>query len=81
MTVLHRLSLLGAALALVGRASVSPYSITKSRSAAPWRSMPNENMVRPAISSVMRCITSRRSTGPPLAIFSLPIVSSTAAIM
>ena len=34
----------------------SPYSITKSRSAAPWRSIPNENMVRPAISSVIRCI-------------------------
>ena len=40
--------------------------------------MPNENMVRPAISSVMRCIASRRSTGALEAAFSLAIVSSVA---
>ena len=42
-------------------------------SVAPWRSMPNENMVRPAISSVMRCIASRRSTGRAVAARSLAI--------
>ena len=64
-----------------GRASRAPYSITKSRSAAPWRSIPNENIVRPAISSVMRCIASRRSTGALLAACSFAIVSSVAASM
>ena len=38
-------------------------------------------MVRPAISSVIRCIASRRSTGSPLAACSFAIVSSVAAIM
>ena len=38
-------------------------------------------MVRPAISSVIRCITSRKSTGPLLAASSLAIVSSVTAIM
>src|SRR6267154_2919227 len=62
-----------------GRASRSPYSITKSRNAAPWRSIPNENIVRPAISSVIRCIAARRSTGALPAAFSFAIVSSVAA--
>lgn len=33
--------------------------------------MPNENIVRPAISSVIRCIASRKSTGPWLAALKL----------
>ena len=36
--------------------------------------MPNENIVRPAISSVMRCIASRRSTGASLAARSFAMV-------
>ena len=43
--------------------------------------MPNENIVRPAISSVIRCIASRRSTGALLAAMSLAMVSSVAASM
>ena len=38
-------------------------------------------MVRPAISSVIRCMVSRRSTGPPEIASSLAIVSSVAAII
>ncbi|ODU97179.1 MAG: hypothetical protein ABT20_18705 [Rubrivivax sp. SCN 70-15] len=64
-----------------GRASRSPYSTTKSRNAAPWRAMPNENMVRPAISRVMRCITSRRSTGPSRRASRSAMVSSIAETM
>ena len=55
--------------------------MTKSRNAAPWRSIPNENIVRPAISSVIRCIASRRSTGALLRARSFATVSSVAAIM
>jgi hypothetical protein len=43
--------------------------------------MPNENIVRPAISSVIRCIASRRSTGPPTLPCSFAIVSSVTATM
>ncbi len=38
-------------------------------------------MVRPAISSVIRCMVWRRSTGPLLAPSSLAIVASVTAIM
>jgi hypothetical protein len=43
--------------------------------------MPNENIVRPAISSVMRCMISRRSMSSPMRASSLAMVSSSTAVM